>query len=314
MSLVIYFSIFSHLFFRLINLTLVHQQVCSSTARELSPIICGSVQDFLLWSLWWFFPHPGSVCAADDRHDCVVLEKEPLEARAALCQFTAHLHSKKHRDDSSNFDHTAQTFIRTYKTYQNIVLGVNEVTRWWCEAMWCSEADSGVVIVWSGDHVTWWWFELVTMWSGNELQWCYLRYYLLSKWWWCQVGIDWSADDCSSQTCNHFFMAPRATKERICRTPLYLHPSLVVSFEFSLHRILRYQQWICCCYCLFQVSQNALIALGYAMKKMPINDDSWWFTIPDRISLTEWKVSTLLQMVYIGSFCSYKKTPNQAFL
>ena len=36
--------------------------------------------------------------------------------------------------------------------------------------------------------------------------------------------------------------------------------------------------------------------------------------IPDRISLTEWKVSTLLQMVYIGSFCSYKKTPNQAFL
>ena len=36
--------------------------------------------------------------------------------------------------------------------------------------------------------------------------------------------------------------------------------------------------------------------------------------IPDRISLTEWKVSTLLQMVYIGSFCSYKKTRNQAFL
>ena len=36
--------------------------------------------------------------------------------------------------------------------------------------------------------------------------------------------------------------------------------------------------------------------------------------IPDRISLTEWKVSTLLQMVYIGSFCSCKKTPNQAFL
>ena len=142
--------------------------------------------------------------------------------------------------------------------------------------MWCSEADSGVVIVWSGDHVTWWWFELVTMWSGNELQWCYLQYYLLSKWWWCQVGIDWSADDCSSQTCNHFFMAPGATKERICRTPLYLHPSLVVSFEFSLHRILRYQQWICCCYCLFQVSQNALIELGYAMKKCPsmmIHDD-----------------------------------------
>ena len=35
--------------------------------------------------------------------------------------------------------------------------------------------------------------------------------------------------------------------------------------------------------------------------------------IPDRISLTEWKVSTLLQMVYMGSFCSYNEVPNQAF-
>ena len=41
---------------------------------------------------------------------------------------------------------------------------------------------------------------------------------------------------------------------------------------------------------------------------------SLYIYIPDRISLTEWKVSTLLQMVYIGSFCSYNKTPNQAFL
>ena len=36
--------------------------------------------------------------------------------------------------------------------------------------------------------------------------------------------------------------------------------------------------------------------------------------IPERISLTESKVSTLVQMVYMGSFCSYNDVPNQVFL
>lgn len=75
---------------------------------------------------------------------------------------------KTHRDVSRNFDHTDPNKMRTYKTCIAPAICEKERER---ESEWgdAVKVDTGVVILWSGDHVTWWWLVLVMTRSGNSL-------------------------------------------------------------------------------------------------------------------------------------------------
>ena len=68
----------------------------------------------------------------------------------------------------------------------------------------------------------------------------------------------------------------------------------------------------------YEGAGGAMVALFHVFRGLGMTSIQLWpfisYNNPVQISLTERKGSTLVQMVYMGPFCSYNDVPNQAFL